>query len=270
MVTLTLENYELLRNEITRLRALKEVFEGLANCDSKGKKMFSVVTKTWNPVTGCTHYCRYCWARKLAETKLKKSPKYRAGFEPGIHRDEFKVSFKPGELVFVSDMGDLFCGGIKDEWIDKVLNYIRKFPKTNFLLLTKNPQRYKDFIRDMPSNVILGATIETNEDELYRKQHISYAPLPSIRYKAMKDINWYKKFISIEPILDFNMGEFTKWIKEISPFMTYVGYDNYNNKLPEPPLQKTLSFIRKLSEISLVVKKTIRPAWFEGLAAPVW
>jgi len=72
------------------------------------------------------------------------------------------------------------------------------------------------------------------------------------------------KFLSIEPILDFT-SEFWEKIVEINPFMIYVEYDNYNNRLPEPTLDKTLQLIRKLSEEGfLVLKKTIRRAWYEG------
>jgi hypothetical protein len=54
-----------------------------------------------------------------------------------------------------------------------------KHPKELFLLLTKNPEHYKDFLGSMPKNVVLGATIETDNDELYLQHKISQAPLPS-------------------------------------------------------------------------------------------
>ena len=76
-------------------------------------------------------------------------------------------------------------------------------------------------------------------------------------------MEWDKKFIAIEPILDFDLDKFVKWIEEIEPFMVFVGYDNYNNRLPEPPLQKTKELIRRLSEFTCVIEKTIRPAWNE-------
>jgi len=44
--------------------------------------------------------------------------------------------------------------------------------------------------------------------------------------------------------------------------MIYVGYDNYyNNKLPEPILDKTLSLTKKLRDNGfLVLEKTMRKA----------
>ena len=49
-----------------------------------------------------------------------------------------------------------------------------------------------------------------------------------------------------------------------------IGYDNYNNRLPEPPLSKVLTLIERLSKSPiLVIAKTLRRAWFEDLTAYV-
>ena len=45
----------------------------------------------------------------------------------------------------------------------------------------------------------------------------------------------------------------------------YLGYDNYNHKLPEPTIRKTLKLVDEISDLAFVVRKTIRPAWFESL-----
>jgi len=258
---LTKEEIKVLIEEYNRLNAIKDFAQYVLNTKN-GSRMFNVITKTWNPVTGCIHNCIYCWARKLALTKLKNTKKYKDGFLPKIHPEEFRVKFENG-VVFVTDMGDLFNNKVPKEWILKVIKHIEKFPNTYFLFLTKNPERYQEFLSLFPENAILGATIETNKDKLFIKQRISDAPLPSLRYEAMKKLKWKLKFISIEPILDFDLYIFTKWIQEINPFMVYVGYDNYNNKLPEPPLEKTRKLITKLSKFTLVIQKTIRPAWYE-------
>jgi len=259
----TEEELQELSRLLVRLNALKDFFVAFLNSE-KCPKMFNIVGETWNPVTGCIHNCNYCWARKLALSKLRNSRRYRNGFIPRLNPEEFRKSFKGG-IVFVSDMGDLFNVHVKDEWIMRVIRHIRKFPDTFFLFLTKNPARYQEFIGHFPRNVILGTTIETDDDDLYLKHRISSAPIPSRRYKAMKELNWPCKFVSIEPILDFNLDNFVKWIRDIAPFMVYVGYDNYNNKLPEPSLKKTMALIEKLSRFTLVVRKTIRPAWFESM-----
>lgn len=180
-----------------------------------------------------------------------------------LNEGEFRVKFSRGDLVFVSDMGDLFGTFIPSNWIHRVLERIARFPKTYFLFLTKNPARYYEFLGQIPSNAILGATIETNIDQIVLTDTVSEAPPPSKRYTAMRDLDWDKKIISIEPVLDFELETFSQWIEDIVPFLVYIGYDNYNNKLKEPPLIKTLSLIDRIAENTLVIKKTIRRAWFE-------
>lgn len=230
----------------------------------KNGKMFNIVTATWNPISGCLYNCKYCWARELALTKLKNSHRYSQGFKPSLNEKEFRVKFKKGDLIFVSDMGDMFGDFIPDAWIQQVLDHVRQFPEANFLFMTKNPERYLKLLTYIPENAILGTTIETTNDEIVKTGKITTAPLPTKRYEAMKSLDWKRKMVSIEPILDFELDTFSKWIKNINPFIVYVGYDNYCGKLREPTLRKTNELIDKLKETSLVIRKTIRPAWFEN------
>jgi len=233
----------------------------------KESRMFTLEGKrlpTWNPVTGCLYMCKYCWARKMATTKLRHTRKYRLGFKPQIHMHEFKRKFKKGELYFVSDMGDLFGSWVPSEWIVKVLKHIERFPGTRFLFLTKNPARYFEFIDVFPRNVVLGATIETDRDTIYVGHGVSRAPLPTSRLRAMGKLEWKHKLISIEPILKFNLKRMVEWMITINPEIIYIGYDNYGNKLPEPALNDTLKLIDCLETHGFtVIVKTLRRAWWE-------
>lgn len=223
--------------------------------------------KSWNPIIGCSHKCVYCWANRLAKTRLKHLPYYR-DFTPNFLEERLYVKFKSNELIFVTNMGDLYCDEVPKAWIRLVIEKIRCFQKTYFLFLTKNPKRYLEFLDVLPNNVILGATIETDDDELYRKYGISRAPLPSERYRAMLKAKEVKpelrRHVSIEPILDFNLSNFLKLILDIEPLTVYVGYDNYNNRLPEPNLSKTLELMDILKSNGVhVLKGTIRRSWNE-------
>ena len=234
-------------------------------------RMFHKVTRTWNPITGCLHLCRYCWARKLVETRLKNTKKYSEGFKPMFHHQELRKRFKPGEFVFVADMGDMFGWWVKDFWIEAVINHVKKFPKATFLFLTKNPARYFEFLDELShmDNVVLGATVETDFDKIYWAYGISSAPSPSRRLKAMKWIRMVngnvRLMVSVEPIIQVkDVYEFSKEIAEINPEFVYVGYDNYSNKLPEPSLEQTLKLIELLEAYGVTVyRKTLRKAWWE-------
>jgi DNA repair photolyase len=212
-------------------------------------RMFDVISKTWNPVIGCLHSCSYCWARRLVVTRLKNSEKYRDGFTPKLVEKELRRKFHD-QFVFVSDMGDLFGDWVPSEWIIKVVDAVRQSPSSTFLFLTKNPRRYSEFLDLYPSNIVFGATIESNRD-----YSVSNAPSPSERYKSMADLPLEHKLVCIEPIMDFDMETFVQWIKEIEPSVVYVGYDNYNNKLPEPSKTKTEQLISQLSAFARVRTK---------------
>jgi protein gp37 len=213
--------------------------------------MFENITKTWNPVVGCLHNCVYCWARRLAETKLKDVERYRDGFVPKLVEKELNKRFHK-EYVFVSDMGDLFGDWVPNEWIMKVIDAIRESPSSNFLFLTKNPGKYLKYVKLYPENLVLGATIETN-----RNYPVSQASTTAERYKAMAELPYRNKLVSIEPIMDFDLEIFIQWIREIEPVLVHVGYDNYKYHLPEPSLSKTYQLIDELRAFTRVKTLTL-------------
>jgi hypothetical protein len=180
---------------------------------------------------------------------LKNSEKYRDGFVPKLVERELKRRFR-GQFVFVSDMGDLFGEWVPSEWIVKVLDAIRNSPSSLFLFLTKNPKRYLEFVELFPRNVVLGATLESN-----REYEVSKAPSVLERYRSMEGLVFKNKLLCIEPIMDFDLGIFVKWIRDIRPSIVYVGYDNYGNSLCEPSRDKTEQLISELRAFTRVKTK---------------
>jgi len=226
----------------------------------KSSETFGEITDTWNPITGCLHNCVYCWARGYAKrlATMGVEPYKTNMFKPAFAEWRLKQRIPMGRFVFVSDMGDMWGEWVPKEWIEKVLKAIRSKPNSKFLFLTKNPRRYHEFQVNFAKNMMLGVTIETN-----RNYRLSKAPTPAERYEEMKSLDWKHKAMVIEPILDFD-PEFVDWIRDISPEMVYIGYDNYGNKLPEPQLNKTEMLVRELHGIADVRAKALRKAWHES------
>ena len=214
---------------------------------------------TWNPITGCLHNCIYCWARRYSKrlAAMGIEPYKTHDFNPAFAEWRLRQRFPKGSFIFVSDMGDMWGEWVPKEWIERVLHVLRTKVNSQFFFLTKNPKRYHEFLDRFTGNMILGATIETN-----RPYKVTRAPQPKQRYEAMRDLNWDHKAVVIEPILDFD-PEFIDWIREIRPEMVHIGYDNYENRLPEPPLLKTLALKEELNRITEVETSTIRKAWYE-------
>ncbi len=149
---------------------------------------------TWNPVTGCEHGCKYCYARDIAERFYKDygfTPTFHEKRLPAPQNNKIPTVDELGEHnVFVCSMADLFGDWVKDEWIEKIFKSISNAPDWwNFLFLTKNPERYLEL--DIPENCWIGATA-TNQKEMDR---------------AIKVFDKLKKkidnilFISCEPLM---------------------------------------------------------------------
>lgn len=202
--------------------------------------------KTWNVFVGCDFRCTYCNARKAALTRFKHFARYKDGFAPKLIEEELTRHFKPGQFIFVAYMGDI-AFATREQFL-RILARIRDFPQTDFLIQSKNPKQLYDWLVDwgitLPSNVYLSTTIETNRD-----YGLTKAPPPLERFRYFTGYPHNFKFLSIEPIMDFDLEEMVKWVTLMNPDIIEVGADNYHNNLPEPPWSKVEQLLEKLREI---------------------
>ena len=175
---------------------------------------------TWNPITGCLNGCPYCYARKLANGRLKqrylannngapqedildygrdmKDPFYPRFWEErlgdikrGYHYIDWSGACEHGASlkgIFVCDMSDLFGIGIPDQWTRQILETIKRNGKDRFYLLTKQPQNLIKF-SPFPESCWVGVTATNNEMYKLAKWH-----LERIEAKV--------KYISFEPLLE--------------------------------------------------------------------
>lgn len=105
---------------------------------------------TWNPVTGCEHGCKFCYAREIANSE-RMAPYYPNKFEPTFHPYRLnapKNTSKPKSSdprdgrVFVCSMADLFGKWVPNAWIESVFKACLESPEWEYLFLTKWPARY--------------------------------------------------------------------------------------------------------------------------------
>lgn len=225
-------------------------------------RMFPFITKTWNPLGGhCEHECVYCWSQG-PKGLVKKYNMFKYQDVPYLVEKELERKFDPDDFIFVCDMVDLFATNVHPSIIREIFDFIRYSP-AKFLLLTKRPGMYFYFLVEhiIPHNCVLGATIESNRN--YPK--ISMAPTQNERITHMIDLaksdglyGNYNQFVSIEPILDFDFETFRIQLESIKPWAVAIGYDNYQNNLPEPPLAKMRQLINELKRFTIVYEKTLR------------
>lgn len=151
-----------------------------------GDKGINWTDATWNPITGCLHGCKYCYAREFAD-------RFGRSFEPQFHPELLgdPIKRKTPTKIFVGSNADVFGKWVEREWIDAILETVRKCPQHTFQFLTKNPARLQEF-NPWPANCWVGGTV----DERSRLK-----PTLDALYRAKAQV----RFISFEP-LNADMG----------------------------------------------------------------
>jgi protein gp37 len=121
---------------------------------------------TWNPVTGCTVVspgCTNCYAMKLAGTRLKhhwsriglttdtkSGPVWNGTVRFNENWLDQPLRWKKPRMIFVCAHGDLFHPDVPDSWIDQVFAVMALCPHHTFQVLTKRPERMRDYLTTCP------------------------------------------------------------------------------------------------------------------------
>lgn len=205
---------------------------------SKGN-MYSWVTHTWNTVKGqCPHDCQYCYMHKWGKQKPIR-----------LDESEFKTDLGDGNIIFVGSSCDLFADSVPTAWIEKTMRHCCKFDNI-YLFQSKNPV---GFTRAMffPEKTRLCTTIETNR---WYPEIMRDSPIPSVRSLNLSSYGW-DKYITIEPIMDFDIEQLISLIRRCNPVQVNIGADSGNNGLPEPSKEKLLQLIDALKEFTVIDQK---------------
>lgn len=181
---------------------------------------------TWNPITGCTlvsEGCRHCYAAGLAATRLRNLPSRKglarinaageAKFTGEVRLNEQwldqPLRWKRPRRIFVCAHGDLFHENVPDGWIDRVFAVMALAPQHTFQVLTKRPERMRNYIIEAHAlvprrsighsmiwpNIWLGTSVEDQTTADARIPHLLATPAAV-------------RFVSAEPLLgpvDFNV-----------------------------------------------------------------
>lgn len=217
-------------------------------------KMYTDV-KTWNPQVGCKYDCTYCrssYKRLLHRVWACQGMKCDGcrDFLPHEHPDRLKIfPSKQFQTIWACAHGDITFE--KPEFIRKVIAKANRHPDREFYWQSKNPVYFEQYLSFFSvRNTIILTTLETNRDEGY--SIVSKAPLPTARYRAFRELDWERKIVTIEPIMDFDEDVLSSWVMEI----VWIGYNSHPNvKLPEPSLSKTMKFITRIESARIEVSK---------------
>ena len=182
---------------------------------------------TWNPLIGCSKTsagCQNCYAETMAlrlanmwEKKQQKGTQSytkvvdKNGWNGNIILDRDKLSApskrKKHAKIFVGSMTDLFHENTKWNDVDEVIKVIINNPQHTFMILTKRPQRMKEYFDDRYElngdfngelaeklgdgaipNLWLGVSVENQKEA-------------DERIPLLADTKASVRFLSIEPLL---------------------------------------------------------------------
>ncbi|MBC6429679.1 phage Gp37/Gp68 family protein [Nostoc sp. HG1] len=111
--------------------------------------------ETINPIVGCSRIspgCEKCYAATAAKSpRLQQFTQYQA-----VSKWDGTVEFVKSQLIkplywrkskriFVCSMADLFHANVPDEWIHQVMAVAALSPQHTFQILTKRPERMKEY-----------------------------------------------------------------------------------------------------------------------------
>lgn len=225
-------------------------------------------TKTWNPFVGCEFDCTYCepsFKRQLKRQKKNCLQCYR--YDLHEHPERISPEKLPADkCTFVCGDSDItFANPDYMKGVFKFLKENTNEDKTWFIQ-SKDPKCFEQYLEHLPKNTILLTTLETNKDGICK--NVSKAPLPSVRYEAFRNLNYPRKIVTVEPIMDFDLEIFADWIARIKPEAVFIGYNNHPNqvKLIEPNMEKTLDLIVALKNKGIhVLTKELRKMAYKDL-----
>lgn len=156
--------------------------------------------ETWNPVTGCTPIspgCKNCYAQRMARRLAGRHgyPEAPYHFDVTLHPDRLDqpLKWKKPRMIFVCSMSDLFHDDVPDDFIISVFARMTALREHSFQLLTKRPERMRDFVmRRVPGigawdNIWFGVTAENQAAANERIPPL--LQIPAVR------------FVSVEPML---------------------------------------------------------------------
>jgi hypothetical protein len=180
---------------------------------------------------------------------------HRWGKQKPIHFDqkELKTDLGSGNFIFVGSSNDIFARDIPDTWIIETLKHCAKFDNT-YLFQSKNPFYFtaiETYLR--PEQYRLCTTIETNRwyPEIMGKTEKPERRIQGI-YQFKHRIPIY---ITIEPIMDFDLCDLAEMICSVQPVQVNIGADSGDNHLPEPTGEQVMCLIEELKTFTTIDKK---------------
>ncbi len=154
---------------------------------------------TFNPYTGCSHNCVYCYAQTYIPHFTDCRPKKNL-----LQRLEREATKLKGETVSMSNSSDPYPPMEQELGLTRSCLRILNQSNCRIQIITKSDlvTRDVDLLRERPSTVAV--TLTTEDDEIAKKLE-PHAPTPSERLKAVEMLvhKGIRVSARIDPIIPF-------------------------------------------------------------------
>lgn len=216
--------------------------------------MYTWITHTHSHLAGeCPYACLYCYVRR-SRFKGFKSYQERHTGPIRLLDKELDIDYGKRKIIFIEHQIDMFHPDVPFFYIAQILRHCRFYPENLYVFQTKNPQRIHDILilnkNLFPPQALFGCTIETNRDSAL----FSNAPSTAERRRVMATLPTLRKFITIEPILDFDVEMLGFSIAYIKPLFVNIGADSKGTGLEEPTGKKVRELIEYFKQHKIAVR----------------
>lgn len=173
-----------------------------------------------NPIRGCSHACKYCYARKIDVRfgKVKSTaewhkPKVFENFFDVLEKEISRGKINPDREIFLSTMTDLYQPyALKYNIGRKLLLRLQKANLT-YRLLTKSPDVIDDIDLLQYSKGKVGLSITTDSTNEKQRKHWEPKTISiQDRLEALKELDLY--------------GGINVWVSA-EPFLPGTNFENY-------------------------------------------
>jgi len=214
--------------------------------------MYDWITHKHSHLRGkCPHECHYCYVQAMEK-------RYGGGHYSGelrLEEKELAVKYGEGKTIFVEHCNDLFAEVVDPSFIVAILDHCRRYPDNTYVFQSKNPGRMIGWVNYLPEKCMLGTTIEST---MAHQAMGLVAPHPRERAQRISTLasTWCQRtFVTIEPIMDFDVKLMLEWMRWIAPDFINIGADSKGTGLEEPSADKFLALIDGIKGLGIEIKQ---------------
>lgn len=148
----------------------------------------------WNPIRGCTRVsegCRNCYAEGIAARfsgpgqpfhgfaeRTPNGPRWTGKVELVEDRLTLPLRWRKPARIFASSTSDIFHESLPDEAIDRIFAVMALAPQHTFQVLTKRPERMRDYVTALHTKRVLKAGMVAVEGKAVIEHYADPADFP--------------------------------------------------------------------------------------------